>query len=318
METTQKVKERPVIGLALGGGGARGYAHLGVIKVLQEANIPVDIIAGTSMGALVGAVYATECSVDEAETIATSIQWGQLLRLADLTVPSRGMLAGNRAEKYFNTLTRERDFDQLKKELLVVATDIRTGETISLNSGPVARAVRASIALPGIFCPVESEGRLLVDGSITEPVPVEAVRKAGAEIILAVDVSSSVDRAEIFAQTLNWLKEIPSNRVYRRFGSPDLFRLLEPVVPKSIHIVSRSLELNDHYVRNSSPSTPPIHHLYVRPTVENIRWFEFHRAAECIQAGETAGRKLVEEFNTLLDYREAVPNEPVIETVVNL
>lgn len=318
MDSMQKVKERPVVGLALGGGGARGYAHLGVIKVLQEANIPVDIIAGTSMGALVGAVYATECSIDEAENIATSIQWGQLLRLADLTVPSRGMLAGNRVEKYFNSLTRERDFDQLKKDLIVVATDIKTGETISLNSGPVARAVRASIALPGIFCPVESEGRLLVDGTITEPVPVEAVRKAGAEIILAVDVSSSVDRAEIFAQALNWLKEIPSSRVYRRIGSPDLIRLLEPVVPKSIHIVSRSLELNDHYVRKSSPSTPPTRHLLVRPTVENVRWFEFHRAAECIQAGEAAGRKLVEEFNTLLKYREAAPHEPVIETVVNL
>ncbi len=104
MEAMQPVKEGPKIGLALGGGGARGYAHLGVIKALQEANITVDVIAGTSMGALTGAVYATECRIDKAEDIATNIQLRQLLRLADLTIPSRGMIAGNRVEKYFNTL----------------------------------------------------------------------------------------------------------------------------------------------------------------------------------------------------------------------
>ncbi|HCS73393.1 MAG TPA: phospholipase, partial [Clostridiales bacterium] len=175
MEVKQSDKRRPIIGLALGGGGARGYAHLGVLKALQQANIPVDIIAGTSMGAIIGAIYATESNVDKAEDIAMNIRYGQMLHLTDLTIPNRGLISGNRIEKYLNTLIMERDFDQLQKELIVVATDINTGETIYFKSGQVARAVRASIALPGIFCPVESEGRLLVDGTITEPVPVEAL-----------------------------------------------------------------------------------------------------------------------------------------------
>ncbi len=317
MEARRAVNERPVIGLALGGGGARGYAHLGVIKALQEANIPVDVIAGTSMGALIGAVYATECRVDEAEDIATNIQWGQLLHLADLTIPSRGVIAGNRVEKYFNTLIMERDFDQLKKDLVVIATDIRTGETVQIKSGPVARAVRASIALPGIFCPVESEGRLLVDGTITAPVPVEAVKEAGAELIVAVDVCSSVDRAEIFFQVLKWWKELPSKQAYRWFGSPDLLHYLETIVPDSINIVSRSLELNDRFVRSSSHLTSPVHHLLVRPVVENVRWYEFHRATECIQAGEVAGRQVVGQINALLK-QGALQEKPVIKSIVNL
>ncbi|MEA1959930.1 MAG: patatin-like phospholipase family protein [Bacillota bacterium] len=318
MEPRQTVKERPIIGLALGGGGARGYAHLGVIKALQEANIPVDVIAGTSIGAIIGAVYASECSVDKAEDIATNIQWRQLLHLADLTLPSRGVIAGDRVEQYLNTLITERDFDQLQKDLVIVATDISTGETIYLKDGPVARAVRASIAIPGIFCPIEYEGRLLVDGTITAPVPVKAVKDLGAELIVAVDVSSSIDRAEIFIQALKWWKELPSRQVYRRFGSLDLSRVLGPIVPESIHIVSRSLELNDRYVRTPSHLTPPMHHLVIRPAVDNVRWYEFHRATECIQAGEVAGRQMVEQIREILEHAVDLPNEPVIKTVVNL
>lgn len=303
MEVKQSVKRRPVIGLALGGGGARGYAHLGVLKALQQANIPVDVIAGTSMGALIGAVYATESSVDKAENIAINIRYGQMLHMTDLTIPNRGLISGNRIEKYLNTLFMERDFDQLQKELIVVATDINTGDTIYFKSGQVARAVRASIALPGIFCPIESEGRLLVDGTITEPVPVEALKDAGAELILSVDVSSSVNHAESFYQTFKWCKELPSVKACSRFVSPNSLRFLGPIVPESIQIVGRSLEINDRCVRTSSYLAPDIHHLLVKPAVDNIRWYEFHRAKECIQAGEAAGIQIVEQVNAIFQQR---------------
>lgn len=317
MEARQPVKERPIIGLALGGGGARGYAHLGVIKALQEANIPVDVIAGTSMGALIGAVYATESRVDRAEDIATNIQWRQLLRLADLTIPTRGVIAGNRVEKYFNTLIMEKEFYQLEKKLVVVATDIMTGETVHIKSGQVAPALRASTALPGIFCPIELDGRLLVDGTLTTPVPVEVAMEAGAELIVAVDVCSPVDRADILVQALKLWKGMSSSQICRRLGAYDLLRLLEPIVPESINIVGRSLELHDNYIKISAHVTPPVHHLLVRPAVDNVRWYEFHRAKECIHAGEVAGRQVVGQISALMKPR-ALAEEPVIKSVVNV
>lgn len=306
METGQE--KRPVIGLALGGGGARGYAHLGVIKALQKANIPVDVIAGTSMGALIGAVYAAGWNIDEAEDIATSLQWRQLLHLADIAMPRRGVIAGTRVEEYFDSLVMGRHFDKLEKEMVIVATDIRTAETVYLKNGPVARAIRASIALPGIFYPVEQEGRLLVDGTITEPVPVKAARYAGADLIVAVDVSSSVDRAEIFFQALNWWKRISAKQPYRQLESYNIGRFLDPVVPESLHIVRRSLELNNQYVRYPSQMTQSAPQLLVRPAVGDIRWFEFHRAKECIQAGEVTGRQLVKQINAVVEHRAAFPN----------
>ncbi|MDN5345084.1 MAG: hypothetical protein PWQ18_1198, partial [Clostridia bacterium] len=209
MKERQMVRKRPRIGLALGGGGARGYAHLGVLKALQEADIPVDVIAGTSMGAVVGAAYATGHQIEELVDMALQMRWRHLLALADPTLPRQGMIAGNRLERYFETLTRERDFNQLAKTLVVVATDITTGEEVRLNSGPVARALRASTAVPGVFCPVESGDRLLVDGSITTPVPVRVAADAGAEVVVAVDVCSPVDRTDVLVQAWKWFMEIP-------------------------------------------------------------------------------------------------------------
>ncbi|MEA4924219.1 MAG: patatin-like phospholipase family protein [Syntrophomonadaceae bacterium] len=317
MESSKVIKGRPIIGLALGGGGARGYAHLGVIKTLQEANIPVDVIAGTSMGALIGAVYATESRVDKAEDIATNIRWGQLLRLADLTIPSRGIIAGNRVEKYFSTLILEREFYQLEKKLVVVATDIRTGDAVNIKSGPVALALRASTALPGIFCPIKLDGRLLVDGTLTTPVPVEAAMEAGAELIIAVNVCSSVDRTDILVQALKVCQGMSSNQICLRLGAPDLLHRLKPMVPESINIVSRSLELHNNYIKNSSNFTPPVHHLLVKPAVDNVRWYEFHRARECIRAGEAAARPVANKINALLK-QEALPEEAGINSVVNI
>jgi len=296
----QQGKARPLIGLALGGGGARGYAHIGVLKALREANIPVDIIAGTSMGAVVGAAYAAGSEVDELEFIATHVQWRQLLRLADPTMPRQGLIAGNRLEKYFNTLIMGKDFNQLEKTFIVVATDILSGDEVRINSGPVARALRASTALPGIFNPVKSEQRLLIDGTITTPVPVEVVVEAGAALVVAVDVCSPVDRADILVQAWKWCNELPSKQIYSLLGLSDLSRLVKPLVPESINTVGRSLELHYSHPKNSSHVTPPMHYLLVRPAVDNVRWHDFHRVGECIQAGETVGRQVARQISSLL------------------
>ncbi|NLI13495.1 MAG: patatin family protein [Peptococcaceae bacterium] len=206
---------RPRIGLALGGGGARGYAHLGVLKILLEADIPIDVIAGTSMGAVVGAVYAAGYGIKEMENMVFQIGWRQMFELADPSLPSQGLIIGNRLEKYFNILARGKDFNQLEKALVVVATDVISGEEVRINSGPVAKALRASTALPGIFYPVKAGSHLLVDGSISTPVPLAAVQEAGSDVVVAVDVCSQVDRADILIRARKWCEEIASKLLQR-------------------------------------------------------------------------------------------------------
>ncbi|MEW6459132.1 MAG: patatin-like phospholipase family protein [Bacillota bacterium] len=300
MEERRTVGGRPRIGLALGGGGARGYAHLGVLKAFREANIPIDVIAGTSMGAVVGAAYASGYRIDELIDMALQIRWRRLVSLADPTIPRQGVIAGNRLEKYFDALTMGREFNQLEKTLIVVAADIATGEEVRINSGPVARALRASTAVPGIFCPVKSGRRILVDGSVTSPVPLAAAAEAGAAVVVAVDVCSPVDRTDVLVQAWKCWKEMPSKKAYRLTGAPGFWRFLKPVLPESVNIVSRSLDLYDRYVNTSPRVTPSVRRWLLRPAVEDVRWYEFHRVRECIQAGEAVGRQAADQIKALL------------------
>lgn len=291
----------PVIGLALGGGGARGYAHLGVLKALHQANIPVAVIAGTSMGAVVGAAYAAGRPIEELVEMALEMHWRRLFSLADLTLPRQGVLAGNRLEEYFNTLTKGKTFDQLDVPLTIVAADIATGKPVHLNSGPVAPAVRASMAVPGIFCPVKVGQRLLVDGSIATPVPVAAALEAGATAVLAVDVCSSVDHSDVLVQTWRWLKTVRTRRVPQGVGLSAAWRFFKPALPQCVSIVSRSLELCAHYPATPALVASPGRYWRIRPAVDHVRWYEFHRAQECIEAGEAIGRQVAREITSVLE-----------------
>jgi len=302
MEERRTVGERPRIGLALGGGGARGYAHLGVLNAFREAGIPIDVIVGTSMGAVVGAAYTTGYRIDELIDIALQMRWRQLLSLADPKIPRQGVIAGNRLEKYFAALTGGGEFKQLEKTLIIVATDIATGTEVRINTGPLARALRASTAVPGIFCPVKSGRHLLVDGSITTPVPTEAALGTGAAVVVAVDVCSSVDRTDVLMQAWKWWKEMPARQTNHLPGTAGFWRFLKPVLPESVKIVSRSLDLVDRHDNISSPlMNPSMRCLLLRPAVEDVRWYEFHRVRECIQTGEAAGREVVDQINALLE-----------------
>ncbi len=299
-------KGRPRIGLALGGGGARGYAHVGVIKALLEAGIPIDIIAGTSMGAVVGAAYAAGCGVDEMEGLVSKMRWKRMAGLVDLVIPYQGVINGTRLEKFFSVLTGGKEFGQLEKPLIVVATDIPSGEEVRINSGSVATALRASTAVPGIFCPVTTiEPYVLVDGSVSTPVPVKALREAGAEVIIAIDVCSPVDRAELLMQVLKWWKEVPSAKAQRIIDNQNLVRFPKPSLPASVKIVDRSLELNNQYKKFLSDEEPhPNNCVLVKPEVEDVRWFEFYKAAKCIQTGESAGRQAIDKIKALLKQRD--------------
>ncbi len=300
MEERRPAKRMPRLGLALGGGGARGCAHLGVLKAFRAAGIPVDVIAGTSMGAVVGAAYASGRQIEELIDIAMAMHGRRLLSLVDPKIPRQGVIAGDRLERYFDTLTWGREFAQLEKPLIVVATDIATGEEVRINSGPVARALRASTAVPGVFCPVKAGPRLLVDGSITTPVPMVAAREAGVEALVVVDVCSSVDQTDILVHAWKNWNEMPSGRVNHRIGASGPLRLLKSVLPAGVDIISRSLALYDQY-NHISPETLPVHCWRLRPAVEDVRWYDFHRAGECIRAGETAGRQVMDQVHAWLE-----------------
>jgi NTE family protein len=215
---------RPKIGLALSGGGARGAAHVGVLRVLEEQHIPVDYIAGTSMGAVIGGLYAAGVSVDVLEHMLTELDWTDqsndrikredrsyrrkrdydlyLVRAApgisdhgDVRFPT-GLVQGQKFDlllRSFTTVVAQvHDFDQLRIPFRAVAADIVTGEEVALGEGDLATAIRASMAIPAVLAPVELNGRLLVDGGVAANLPIDVVRKMGADIVIAVDVTSAL------------------------------------------------------------------------------------------------------------------------------
>ena len=177
------------IGLALGSGGAKGLAHIGVIKVLEKNNIPIDFIAGSSIGALIGGFYSATKDIKQVEEIVLSTNWRQLLSLIDPSL-RRGLIKGEKIKKFIETHIGKVKFRDLKIPLSVIATDLRTGEIIPINQGEVASAIRASISFPLIFKPVEREGRLLTDGGLSLSIPVEVVNKMGAGLVIAVNLDA--------------------------------------------------------------------------------------------------------------------------------
>lgn len=178
--------KRPKIGLALGSGGARGFAHIGVLKVLEEHNIPVDYLAGSSMGSMVAAFYASGIKPDMMEKLALNLKRKHWL---DVIVPNLGFVAGQKIKELIRLLTHGKHIEQLNIPLAIVATDIERGERVVFREGPIDQAVRASISIPGIFVPEKVDGRLLVDGGVIDRVPITVAKELGSDIVIAVDVA---------------------------------------------------------------------------------------------------------------------------------
>lgn len=179
-------KHKPKIGLALGSGGARGFAHIGVLKVLDEHQIPIDYLAGSSMGSFIGALYANDIQPHMMEKLALNLKRKHWL---DLTVPNMGLVAGQKAKELFRLLTHGKNIEDLSKPLAIVATDIETGERVVFREGPVDQAIRASTSIPGIFVPERVGDRLLVDGGVIDRVPITVTKEMGADLVIAVDVA---------------------------------------------------------------------------------------------------------------------------------
>lgn len=180
--------ERPRVGLALAGGFARGIAHIGVLRVLRDAGIPIDCVAGTSVGALIGVGYCAGASLEEMEKVGASTRFTDFGRW---TPSWLGLATNQRMEKYFARFTPVKTFEELQTPLAIAATDINAGVSVYYSHGAIAPPLRASCAYPGLFLPIQHEGRTLVDGFLTAPVPVEGVMLLGADIVIAVYLESA-------------------------------------------------------------------------------------------------------------------------------
>ncbi len=176
------------LGLALGSGGARGSAHVGVLKVLEENGIVPDVIVGTSMGAQVGGAYAAGASVDEIAEVWREANLGRFLRAILPTVPWSGWSSGKEVPRTIRRLVGERRIEDLAIPFAAVATDLATGLPYPVTRGPLSLAIRASVSIPGLFTPVWIDGHLLIDGGVADPLPVDIVRQLGADLVVAVDV----------------------------------------------------------------------------------------------------------------------------------
>jgi len=185
-------ENRPKLGVALSGGGARGLAHIGILKVLRNADIQIDFMAGSSMGGVIAASYAAGLAPSEIEEIASSVGTiSNLAQLVDPTLLKKGIFKGEKVTKLFKRYLGEKSFEDLEIPLTVTAVDLNSNQEIRISDGLVTDALRATISIPGIFVPVEKEDMRLVDGGLLNNLPVDIVRDMGADIILAVDVGWS-------------------------------------------------------------------------------------------------------------------------------
>jgi NTE family protein len=223
------------IGLALGGGSARGLAHVGVILALEAYNIPIDIIAGTSIGSVIGSLYASGATVKQLEEVALSIKKSKTLFMIDPVFPHSGLISGDRIEKMLNQLAlKDKTFDDLSIPFAAVATEIENGAEVIINQGKLIDAVRASISIPGIFTPVKYQDYYLVDGGVVNPVPVDAVQMMGADIIIAVSLSkiSPYTAVLMIDKETGYLKEVENLEDLRinKGGNPK-FKDTEEIIP---------------------------------------------------------------------------------------
>ena len=259
--------------MALGGGAARGLAHIGVLEIMEKEGIPIDMIAGTSAGAAVGALYAQGKDASVIKDLTLDLSWRRLASLADLALPRTGFIRGKKIRDLLGLIIGgDIKFNDLRIPFACVATDIMTGEEVVIDNGSVLDGIRASISIPGIFTVVKWKGRYLVDGGLVNPVPVSVVKQMGADFIIAVNVAPAIgDRA----QRTEGIKE------------PRLFGIImQSLFIASYAGVKISLEGAD---------------IVIEPRMSNITYGDFSRAEECILHGALATRGLIPEIKRRLE-----------------
>jgi NTE family protein len=256
----ERQPERPRVGLALAGGFARGIAHIGVLRVLREAGIPIDCVSGTSVGALIGAGFCAGSSLEDMQKIGAATTFADFGRW---TPSWLGLATNQRMEKYFTRFTPVRTFEELTIPLAVVATDINAGISVFYTRGELALPIRASCAYPGLFVPIQFEGRTLVDGFLTSPVPVEGALLLGADIVIAV---------------------------YLEAGNLEHPRTFTDILSRSFTIIQRHADLAWRQQAD----------VIIEPDVKPFVWDDFTRTPDLVVAGEAAALAALPEIRAAL------------------
>jgi Predicted esterase of the alpha-beta hydrolase superfamily len=258
--SADKQSPRPKIGLALAGGFARGIAHIGVLRAFREAGIPIDYVAGTSVGALIGAGFCAGATLEFME------ETGKQTTFADFgrwTPSWLGLATNQRMEKYLARLTPATTFEDLHVPLAISTTDINAGITVYYSSGPIAPALRASCAYPGLFVPIQYDGRTLVDGFLTSPVPVEGALLLGAEVVIAVFLES---------------------------GGIENPRTAVDIISRSFNIIQGHSEISWRAQAD----------VVIEPNVTSFAWDDFTKTPELVAAGEEAAKKAIPQILEVL------------------
>lgn len=259
------------VGLALSGGAARGLAHIGVLEVLKREGIPIDVIAGTSAGAVAGAVFAWNQDVARMKREVLAVNWLKLAPLFDLSLFKSGFIKGAKIKSLLASYVGGNiKFSNLKIPFACVTSDIETGEEVVIDSGSVPEALRASISVPGIFAVVKREGRYLVDGGLTTPVPVSVAKRMGADFVIAVNVTPDI-----------------SDRVLKKRKEPGIFH----VIMQSIYITTYAMA--QHNLKDAD--------IVIEPDLSGIGAGDFRRARECIIRGVQAARIAIPEIKRMLN-----------------
>lgn len=265
-----KNSTRPKVGLALGGGSAKGLAHIGVIKILEQNNIPIDYVAGTSVGSMIGGFYAFSKNITEIEDIALKNNFNEYFSMFFDPVLNQGIIKGGKVVKFIESYIGQADFKSLKIPFACTATNIMNGEAIIENSGKVAAAIRASISIPVFFQPVERDGKYLTDGGMSIPVPVQVVKDMGADIVIAVNL-------------------------YKNYIKTDA------VKPGIFKVADNSTDILLHHLANENVKTADI---VISPQVEGFSWdslFTTEKSQKVIVAGEAATNEKMNEIKKLIN-----------------
>jgi NTE family protein len=315
---------RPVIGLALGGGAARGFAHIGIVRTLIAHGIVPNVVVGTSIGAVVGGSYAAG-QLDTLEDWARSLQPRNILGYLDIRLNGSGLIGGDKLAAQLEAALGRTNIEDLPLKFATVATEVRTGHEIWLTHGSMVNAMRASYALPGIFAPVLVGDRWLVDGALVNPVPVSAARALGAEIVIAANLSSDVfaHSTTIYAhgavapEPAVTVAAIPPKRGFGRLFSPERTMKREffggagrPGI-SSVMVDAFNI-MQDRITRARLAGDPP--DLLISPRVGQIGWFDFHRAADLIAHGSRAAERAIESIQEAIQI--LVPGSNVATAVM--
>lgn len=304
MTTTDK----PKIGLALGGGSARGWAHIGVLRALADAGIVPDVVCGTSIGALVGAAYV-DGDLDRLENWARELKVQTVVGFLDFSIGG-GLIKGEKLIEFFRSHFVDLQISALPLPFAAVATDLQTGREVWLQEGLVSDAVRASIALPGLFTPIEHEGRWLVDGGLVNPVPVSLCRAMGADLVIAVDLNSDIvgkhlrkaraskaaaaDKADGVGETV--LARIQSGIATLGIAGPKTSNSH----PSMLDVLASSINIMQERITRSRLAGEPADVL-ITPRLAELGLMEFHRAAIAIEAGSRATKQVLQQIHFLLE-----------------